>query len=921
MIDTTRHDTLQKQIKLTIAWLAGSAVLIIALLVWRTTKETEHHHILYDYHLMSVTHAEAIHTAYAAITPPSGMHETDASTITDRHAFVDNVLLQYQKILDHSSALFALDSQYADPAMTSATQSLRDEISALQHLAENHGDNHYDFALALSRGTPRLGMISDQLSRLHRDEFLSELAEHDRQILFQWAALSALALSLLTGTIMLLRRNFSAIDAARSHERQAMHAMQRSEQKFRALFNSTSDAVILMTGKQVIDCNKSTLTLFGCSSSEEFYAKFPAELSAPEQPFGPGFIPLADWQNNVLKHNNGGYFEWLHKRADTGATFYAEVLIDSMVIDGQAVLQATIRDITRRKQTEQALQESESRFRAIIEATPVPLALNDGQGNITFLNQAFTETLGYTLDDIPTLAEWWPRAYPDPQYRQRVMDSWQHNLAEAQRAGTPFSPLELEITREDGRRGTFLVGAADLQGSFSGIHLVTLYDITSLKVAEQEIRTLAFYDPLTHLPNRRLLLDRLNHALLSSTRSGRSGALLFIDLDHFKDLNDTLGHDIGDLLLQQVAQRLASCVREDDTVARLGGDEFVVMLENLSEYPIEAATQTEVIGDKILASLNQPFQLAQYEFLNSSSIGATLFHGQQQTVEELLKQADIAMYQSKAAGRNTLRFFDPQMQASISERVALEGDLRQALAGNQFQLYYQLQIDHAGHAVGAEALIRWLHPQRGMVSPGVFIPLAEETGLILPIGAWVMQTACAQIKQWELNPLTRDLQLAVNISARQFHQPDFVAQVDDTLNNSAIKPDRLKLEMTESLVLSDIDDTIAKMQELRKRGVCFSMDDFGTGHSSLSSLRKLPLDQLKIDQSFVRDITTDPDDAVIVQTIIAMAQNLGMEVIAEGVETEPQRAFLQQHGCDTYQGYLFSKPLPLAQFEELLTRL
>ncbi|MGZ8181346.1 MAG: putative bifunctional diguanylate cyclase/phosphodiesterase [Methylobacter sp.] len=449
-------------------------------------------------------------------------------------------------------------------------------------------------------------------------------------------------------------------------------------------------------------------------------------------------------------------------------------------------------------------------------------------------------------------------------------------------------------------------------------YVATLVDITLNKAAADEIERLAFYDPLTGLPNRRLLLDRLDLALASSHRSGRKGALLFIDLDNFKTLNDTLGHDMGDLLLQLVAVRLSSCIREGDTVARLGGDEFVIMLEDLSKQAVEAATQTETIGEKILVALNQTYQLAKHEYYSTPSIGASLFNGHEQSTDELLKQADIAMYQAKTSGRNALRFFDPQMQASINTRVAMEADLRQAVAENQFILYYQPQVYHDGHAIGAEVLIRWHHPQRGLVSPADFIPLAEETGLILPIGLWVLETACAQIKIWEDSGHTQHLQLAVNVSVRQFRQPDFVEEVSQVLRRSAINPHKLKLELTENLMLDDIDDTIVKMNTLREIGVCFSMDDFGTGYSSLSYLTQLPLDQLKIDQSFVRNIGVKPTDAVIVQTIIGMAKNLGMEVIAEGVETQAQRAFLEQHGCPVCQGYLFGKPVLLAEFEQLL---
>ena len=440
------------------------------------------------------------------------------------------------------------------------------------------------------------------------------------------------------------------------------------------------------------------------------------------------------------------------------------------------------------------------------------------------------------------------------------------------------------------------------------------------KAAENEIQSLAFYDPLTHLPNRRLLLDRLRQALASSARSGREGALLFIDLDNFKTLNDTLGHDIGDLLLQQVAERLTSCVREGDTVARLGGDEFVVMLEDLSEHDLEAAAQAEVIGEKILATLNQFYHLGTHEHHSTPSIGITLFNDHERDIEELLKQADIAMYQAKKSGRNAMRFFDPQMQETINARAALENELRIALENRQFQLYYQVQVDSSHRPMGAEALIRWIHPERGLIPPAQFIPLAEETGLILPIGQWVLETACAQIKAWQQDEITRSLVLAVNVSAKQFRQIDFVAQVQAVVYRYAINPKLLKLELTESLLLEDIEDTIASMIELKEIGVQFSLDDFGTGYSSLQYLKRLPLDQLKIDQSFIRDLASDSSDRAIVRTIIAMARGLNLDVIAEGVEMEDQRYSLLGKGCTHYQGYLFSKPVPIEKFDALLKR-
>lgn len=478
---------------------------------------------------------------------------------------------------------------------------------------------------------------------------------------------------------------------------------------------------------------------------------------------------------------------------------------------------------------------------------------------------------------------------------------------------------QIEIIVPDGKRWFELsVSRKAVEPGQEPRFIVLSRDVTERKVAEEEVNYLAFYDRLTGLPNRRLLMDRLQHALASSARNGQKGALLFIDLDNFKTLSDTLGYDMGDLLLQQTAQRLESCVRKSDTVAHLDGDEFVVVLEDLSVQPIEAAAQSEAVGEKILAALSQPFQLAAHEYHSTASIGVILFGDHLSGIDDLLKHADIAMSHAKASGRNALRFFDMQMQNSINARAALESELRKALVKQQFQLYYQIQVDSSSHSLGAEALIRWLHPERGMVSPAQFIPLAEETGLILPIGLWVLETACAQIKAWQQGAPTRDLVLAINVSARQFHQADFVAQVQGAVQRHAVNPRLLKLELTESLLLDNIEETIATMNVLSDFGVQLSLDDFGTGYSSLQYLKKLPLDQLKIDQSFVRDIATDSSDKAIVRTIIAMAQSLDMSVIAEGVETEEQRQLLLKNGCTHYQGYLFGKPAPIEQFVALL---
>lgn len=568
---------------------------------------------------------------------------------------------------------------------------------------------------------------------------------------------------------------------------------------------------------------------------------------------------------------------------------------------------AIVQDITERKQAEAGLRIAATAFES-----QEGMLITDANALILRVNRAFTDITGYSFEEVigknPNILS---AGLQDAEFYAAMWEnlnttgSWAGEIWNRRKCGEIY-PEHLTVSAVKDQHGVVIN------------YVATFSDITHRKAAEEEIMSLAFYDPLTKLPNRRLLQDRLQHALASIARGGRKGALLLIDLDNFKTLNDTLGHDIGDLLLQQVAPRLLSCVREGDTVARLGGDEFVVMLEDLDELALEAAKQTECVGDKILATLNQPYHLQQHEYLSTPSIGAALFHDRNKVVDDLFKQADIAMYQAKKEGRNRLRFFDQQMQDSISARATLESELRKALDKQQFQLFYQPQVDNLHRAFGAEALIRWIHPERGLISPAQFIPLAEETGFILPIGQWVLETACAQLKAWEKETSTLNLLLSINVSALQFRHPNFVTQVKVTAQRYAINPKQLKFELTESMLVEDIEGVITTMNALKAIGVRFSLDDFGTGYSSLQYLKRLPIDQLKIDQSFVRDIASDGSDQAIIKTIIAMTQGLNLNVIAEGVETEEQQKFLLSNGCMHYQGYLFGRPVPIQQFEAQL---
>lgn len=559
------------------------------------------------------------------------------------------------------------------------------------------------------------------------------------------------------------------------------------------------------------------------------------------------------------------------------------------------------------------LLEAEERFEQLAEQSRTFVWEVDAQGMYTYVSNAVEQVLGYRSDELVG------QKYFYELYPQEGREAFRKNIFEIFERHESYEKIQNLAVTHDGRT-VWLSSNAIAMVSHEGLLLGyrgSDTDISEHKLSEEKINLLAFFDQLTGLPNRILLLDRLKQALMGSSRSGNYGALLFIDLDNFKTLNDTLGHDMGDKLLKQAARRISLCVREGDTVSRFGGDEFVVVLSGLSSNETDAATASEGVAEKILAALNQPYLLGEIQHRSSASIGVTLYKSDDTSIDDLMKQADLAMYKSKEAGRNGLSFFDPNMESALRERAGLEEDLRRGIEEKQFILYYQSQVDTHGLISGVEALVRWMHPQRGMVSPAEFIPVAEETALILPLGDWILNTACEQLASWSHFPEMEKMSIAVNVSAKQFSQSNFVSQVLLALKQSGANAKRLKLELTESILVQNVEDVIEKMAALKNAGVGFSLDDFGTGYSSLSYLKRLPLDQLKIDQSFVRDLLVDPNDAIICKSTIALAESMGLSVIAEGVETLQQRNALSEIGCNAYQGYWFSRPLPLAEFEAL----
>ncbi len=564
-------------------------------------------------------------------------------------------------------------------------------------------------------------------------------------------------------------------------------------------------------------------------------------------------------------------------------------------------------DITAHKEAELRLRQ----LALAVEQSPNTIVITDTEGRIEYVNEAFVRTTGYTADEAIGR-------------NPRILNAGKTPAATYGDLWATLSRGELwrgefVNTRKDGGTYTELATIAPIKQADGSIsHYVAIKeDITERREAEARIRQLAYYDTLTGLPNRSLMWDRLRHAIAASERSGSGGMLLLLDVDHFKMLNDTQGHQAGDTLLREVAQRLRAALREEDTVARVGDDDFAIVVENLGEDRDEAIAHAEKIAEHLHRCVTAPCELglASGAYHVGASLGLTLFRGRATAADAVLNQAEVAVARAKDDGRNLIRFFSEEMQAVVAARAELELKLRAALAGNGFLLYYQPQLDRSGRVIGAEALIRCFDADGAMISPAAFIPLAEETGLIVPIGEWVLETGCAQLRAWQAEPATAGLTLSINVSARQFHQPDFVGKVAAAVERSRIRPGGLKIELTESVVLGDIETTVLRMRQIKALGVRFALDDFGTGYSSLSYLKRLPFDQLKIDQAFVRDMEKDTSSEAIVRAILALSRSLELEVVAEGVETAAQHELLLTRGCELFQGYLFGRPVPIEDWK------
>jgi diguanylate cyclase (GGDEF)-like protein/PAS domain S-box-containing protein len=672
-----------------------------------------------------------------------------------------------------------------------------------------------------------------------------------------------------------------------------------------AILRSVADGVMIFDLKGMIRTfNSVSEKMFGYAEAEVVGQQF-SFLVKPE---GTGwnqddFLPLPSGSKGGSERICYETLGW--RRGEV--SFPIELSISRTRLDGQPAFIGIVRNITERKQADEALRRSEERFRSIFEHAVAGMNTMDSEGRFVEVNDAFCRFLGFSAEELRGLSV---EDFTHPEDRAETRES----LREAAAGLRKVYNREKRYLHKDGSTVWGHISRAwvfdDLGRQTFSVGLVQ--DITERKRASEELDYLVHHDALTLLPNRRLLNDRMVHALARAERSGSQLALLHLDLDRFKMINDSLGLECGDQVLRELGGRLARMIRTADTVARLGGDEFVVLLEEACDVQ-----KASIVAQKILTEIARPLSAGGQTLVLTASLGISLYPSDGGTLEDLLKSAEKAMYRAKEEGSNTYRFYTAGMNARSRELLLLEGGLRQALEQNEFIVYYQPQFDLlSGELVGSEALLRWQHPQLGMISPLDFIPMAEETGLIVAIGNWVLKSACLQNQLWQ-ERAGRPLQVAVNMSARQFRHADLLQEVDAALQGSGLSPELLELEITESILMADVEQAIEVMRQLTGQGIHFAIDDFGTGYSSLNYLRRFPIANLKIDRSFVQDVTTDPNAAAIAQSIVMLAHNLNLQVVAEGVETSEQADFLRSAGCNLVQGFLFGRPVPAAEFERL----
>lgn len=701
--------------------------------------------------------------------------------------------------------------------------------------------------------------------------------------------------------------------------RASSRSIRESDARFQALFEQAAIGVVQIDAAtaEVLHVNRRYGDITGYDP-QQLCQRPLLDLMSSESPDDDrrSLLELAAGKRRALQMER-------QLRRHDGELVWVEIHISALGPGHSPRLMALVQDIGARRHLQQIQREGSRHLRRVIQRLPLGLAMLQGDGQFAYWNEEFLRLAGHGATTGMDGDGWWRNMCADEPRRQRMQRRFE--AARARAGVTRYSGgADTEMERSFGSEEYQLIGADGCTRSVSVAGLLLdegclliLQDQSQRKMAEEEIRRLAFYDALTGLPNRRLLVDRLQQALASGRRRGRCGAVLLLDVDNFKAFNDTLGLELGDALLRMLAERLTQSLGREATLARHSGDDFVVLLEDLDNDAMQAASQVEAEVQRMRSWLQQPLQLAGQSCHITLSIGASLFGNQELSADEVLRRAEMAMYQAKGMGRDALQFFDPQLQAVLRSRTAMEQEMREGIVRHQFVLYYQPQVVH-GRIVGAEGLLRWNHPREGLVPPSLFVSLAEESGLILQLGEWVLGEACRQLAQWAQDPALASLVLSVNVSPRQFHQARFVEQVLQALQSNGANPRLLKLELTESLLLADVDDTAAKMATLKAHGVGFSLDDFGTGYSSLAYLKRLPLDQLKIDRSFVRDVLSDPNDAAIARTIVALGTSLGLQVVAEGVETEAQRQFLEDEQCHAWQGYLLSPPVPVRSFEALV---